>query len=110
MVVAGVVGADGFAAAAAEEAPYRLSRQLTGEVPQGDVDGRDRPHLRAGPAGVGDGDEHVLPQPLDVARVLADQQRRQVLLDDGALALTARIRLAEADDALIGVDADPQPA
>ena len=51
--------------------------------------------------------EHLLPEPLDLERVLADQERLEVLdgAGDGQLA-AAEAALADAPDALVGVHDD----
>jgi hypothetical protein len=90
----------------AEQPVDRLARRLPGEVPQRQLDPRERDHehprLRAGEDLAA---PQLLPAPLHVARVLPEQQRREELdhPDDAARAGVG-IRLAEAADSLVGVD------
>src|SRR5260370_17446928 len=68
-------------AAGAEQAIHRQLGDLAGDVPQRDVDAADRLHDQAAPAVLPGAREHLLPEIFDQERVLADQQRRQILLD-----------------------------
>ena len=54
--------------------------------------------------------EHLLPEIFDQERVLADQQRRQILLDYRRGDAAADPGFADADDAAIGLDLDDQGA
>src|SRR5260370_565171 len=74
-IVAGVVGSDRLPRRAAEELVDRRAGRLTGQIPQSDVDGPDGAHPGAGPAAVGDGLEHVGPEPVDRQRIAAQQDR-----------------------------------
>ncbi len=71
-------------AAAAEKAIERQPGDLAGDVPERDVDAADRIHDDAAAAKLSGAREHLLPQPLDQQRVLADQHRLQQLVDDVA--------------------------
>ena len=97
-------------AAGAEQLVDRQLRDLAGDVPQRDVDAADRLHHDAAPAVLPGAREHLLPQPLDQQRVLADQQRLQGFLDDGRGRAAAETGLADADGAVIGFDLDEQRA
>src|SRR5439155_361211 len=69
-------------AVAAEQGRDSGAERFAEQVPQRGVDTGDRLHdLLAVAIGVGER-EHPRPQPLDMAGVLADQQRRQLVLDD----------------------------
>ena len=67
---------------AAEHPPQRLAGALGREVPERDVDRRDRQHHRPAAAAVVERPPHLLPQRLDPAGVLALEQRREVALDE----------------------------
>ena len=95
-------------AAGPEQLIDRHFRDLAGDVPQRDVDAADRVHDDAAPPVLPGAHEHLLPQPLDHQRVLADEQRLQILLDTGRGGAAARPRLADADRAVIGLDLDQQ--
>src|SRR5262249_13314819 len=86
---------------AAEEGPDRRSQDLALDVPERHVDAAHRAGADdAGHAVAHDGAEHLLPEPLDVARILADEEGREILdraLDDARPAAA----LADAGDALI---------
>jgi hypothetical protein len=89
----------------AEQPVNRLTRSLAREVPQRQLDAAHRDHeharLRAGE----DAAAQLLPAPLDVARVLADQQVLQGMDQaDDAAGTGVRVRLAVAGEALVGVD------
>ena len=105
---AGVVDANVLAARAAEQVVDRLTARLTGNVPKSDVHGRV-------PAGLGTGaavaDEEVVERPrvlVDLERILADEMRRDRLVDVRLDREWPDARLAEADQALIGVHPQPQ--
>ena len=105
---AGVVDRDPVAAAAAEHGVDRQPGDLAEQVPERHVDRRDRPHLGPHRAAEIHQREHVAPVILDVARVAADQQRREDVMDDRGDGARQVIGLAEAGQAGIGVNADPQ--
>ena len=50
-----------------------------------------------------------MPQAFDVARVLAEQEGRQVLLDDRALRLAAGEGFTEANYPFVSVNPNPEP-
>ena len=93
-------------ALAAQEAVDGQSRRLARDVPEGLLDPADRrvDHRAAGePAEV----VHHRPEVFDVARVLADQPSLEVVDGrDRRPVRPARIGLADAVDALIGLDLD----
>ena len=97
-------------AAAAEQAIERQIGDLTGDVPERDVDAADRIHNNPAAAVLARPREHLLPQPLDQERVLADQHRLQDLLDDVAGDATADPGLADPDHPLVGLDLDKEAA
>ena len=80
----------------------RLARRLAGEVPERDVDRRGGPHLGAAP-GRADVAAHRARVLLDQARILAEQ-----VAGDRVHVRLGRVgeeeRLAEPDEALVGVD------
>ena len=86
----------------------RHAQRLALDVPQRDVDGRDgrgEDALRREEAAA---EEH-LPDVLDPRRVLADQQRLEVLdRADHRQFAPGDARLADAVDALVGIDDDKQ--
>ena len=84
---------------AAEQLVERQVGDLAADVPQADVDRGDRPRHQAAPAGQLRA-PHLVPQPLDVDRVLADQLLRQ--RGDGGAPDRAAIAQADADHAFIG--------
>ena len=97
-------------AAAAEQAVERHPRHLAGDVPQRDVDAADPIHDDAAPAELAGAGEHLLPQPLDQQRVLAEQHRAEQIVDDVPGAAAADAGLADAGDAIIGLDLDQEAA
>ena len=82
---------------------------LTGEIPEGDVDGADGSHLGAGPAVVTRGKQEVGPDSIDLAGITTEQQWTEGTVDDGGFGVRAGISLAESGQAFVGVDADPEP-
>src|SRR6266508_4619321 len=93
---------------AAEQFVDRDAQRFALDVPEGDVDGGD--------GGGGDlagreeaAPEHLLPEVLDAAGVLADEEGLEVLDHalDGELA-AGDAALADAGDALVGVDDDEE--
>ncbi|SQC39956.1 Uncharacterised protein [Clostridium sporogenes] len=104
-----VVAGNLFLGAAAEQLEDRLADALAEDVPDRDVDRRDRRHADALAApGMGRA-VHPLVQVLVVPRVLADHERREVLVDDGLRDLRRERDVAEADDAVVGSDFDDRP-
>ena len=95
---------------AAEQAVDRLAGGLAEHVPERDVDRADRDHAEA-LAAPGHGlAVHVLPEELDVPRILADEQRRQVAIDDRLGHVRRQRGVADADVAAVGEHLDDQPA
>ena len=96
--------------AAAEQLEHRLLRRLAEDVPQRDVHGADRHHPDALPPERHRLSIHVLPEELDVERVLADEQRRQVEIDRLLRQPRRQRGVADADVAGVREDLDDQPA
>ena len=91
---------------AAQQIIDRHAQRLALDVPQGDVDGRDGGREDALGREEAAPEEH-LPDVFGSHRVLADEQRLEML--DGAdhrKLATGQPRLADARDALVGVDDD----
>ena len=103
------VDADMVAEAAAEQVPDRLAERLALDVPEGHLDPGHRAAADGPEHAVAHrGDEHPVPEPVDVARLLADEDRAEVLdrrLDHARPAGA----FADARDALVGLDLDEQP-
>ena len=99
---------------AAEQLVDGLALGLALDVPQCDVDARQRVEGDPAAADVDQAAVHLPPEPLDVARILADQQVVERAgdrvgaraLDEGGDGLRGRVDLADADDALVGRDPD----
>ena len=105
---AGVVDRHALVGAAAEQPPQRLAQRLPINVPERDVDGRIAAHLGAGVARADiDAAERAVVQ-FDVARVLAEQIGRDVVVDVACDRTGRPEGLAGADDAGIGMDAQPE--
>jgi hypothetical protein len=93
----------------AQEAVERLAEGLAHQVPEGDVDRRERRRDDPGPRGEFGRAKGALPDPLHEEGVLADDQRRQVLLegrDEGRRRRGGVPGLADADVAGVGLDED----
>ena len=93
---------------AAEQLVDRLPDQLALEVPQRDVERRQRAGQRALRPELHTGVQQRIQQHGMIERILADQRRREVVPDDaerGEAALHRR-RLADAVDPVVGEDAD----
>ena len=112
----GRVGADPVVLDGAEQLADRLAERLPLDVPERDVDAADRVDRDPAAADEDHAAIHLVPEPLDVERVLADQQLAQALRDrvragrvherrDG---LGRRVDLADAGDPLVGVDQDDE--
>ena len=119
---AGRVGGHGGLAASADQLPDRPAEVLAENVPQGHVDpryGRDgdpapaegREDVAAADGEVGPASVvHHIPKAGDVARILADQRRPQLVPDAGHQGLVGsggahgRLGLPEAGDPRIGLD------
>src|SRR5271165_6653170 len=97
-------------AAAAEKTVERQFGDLAGDVPERDVDAADCIHNDAAPPELSGPREHLLPQPLDQQRVLADQHRPQHLLDNARGGPTADPGLTDPGHPLVGLDLDQQAA
>src|SRR5262245_40913707 len=97
------------AATPAEKPIERQFRDLTGNVPECDVDAADRVHNDTAAAELPGPREHLLPQPFDHQWVLADQHRPQHLFDDPCGSPAADPGLADPGDPLVGFDLDQQP-
>src|SRR5271157_1661766 len=97
-------------AAAAEKTVERQFGDLAGDVPERDVDAADCIHNDAAPPELSGAREHLLPQPLDQQRVLADQHRPQHLLDNARGGPTADPGLTDPGHPLVGLDLDQQAA
>ncbi len=104
---AGVVGADRGTREAAEQLRDGLARELPQDVPEGDVERRVAAHLDAARAEAEVAHE-VLGDPVDRARVAADQPRRERLVDVGLDRPRHEEGLAEPHDPLVGVDLEPE--
>ncbi len=98
-----VVAGNLLLGAAAQQLEHGLVDRLAQDVPDGQVHRRDGGHGHALAApGVG-GAVHALPQVFVVPGVLADDQGRQVLVDDGLGDLGRQGHIAQADDAVVGL-------
>ena len=87
----------------------RQPDELAGEVPERDVDAGNRFELVAGDVAPGaHAAVHPLPVPFDGERVLADEQRREDVLDHGGRGARPerRVTLAPPDGAVLGGDLD----
>ena len=94
--------------APAEQPPDRLAERLAVDVPERDVDGGVATHLGAGIARADiDAAEPAVVQ-LDIARILADQIGRNVVVDIGGDGAGRPERLSGADQAGIGMNAKPE--
>src|SRR5437016_3909015 len=91
----------------AEEFVQRHACDLGANVPQSDIDGADR---AGGESATADnlGHPHLVPQALDVDRILADQVVFQGF--DGCLADQARAAEADTRDVFVGLDLDDAQA
>ena len=103
------VDADPVPQAAAQQVAYRHTELLAQDVPEGDLDTGHRPTAHhAGHPMPHHGQQHLLPEILDPARVLTNYDGGEVLdgrLDDARPAA----RLAKSVDAGVGLDFDEQP-
>ena len=103
-------------AAPAEQVGDRSACGLAGDVPERHVDCRDDVQRRTATAVVVGAVEHHLPHPVDLQGVLADDQLadatgdrvRRRHLHDRPRDVRRRVRLADADDALVGVHLDEE--
>ena len=98
--------------ATTEELTRGSPGDLAGNVPEGDVDRADHVERGSAPPVVVARVEHQLPQAIDLQRILAHQHLSQTArdrvgrrhLDDRSREQRSRIGLADAHDALVGVD------
>ena len=100
----------------AEQLADRLAERLPLDVPERDVDAADRVDRDSAAADEDDAAIHLVPEPLDVERILTDQQPAEAVRDrvrarsaderrDG---LGRRVDFADAGDPLVGVDQDDE--
>ena len=108
IINARVVDGDAIARATAQQVIDRLAGVLPQQVPQRDVNCRDRARFCPGEAKEVYGGKHVGPVVLDVEGRLADQQVRQHVVDDRGDRSRRVERLAEADEPVVGVNPKPQ--
>ena len=97
---------------AAEQLVDRLIEQLALQVPQRNVERRQRAGQRPFGSELDEGVQQCVEQHRMIERVLADQRRRQIVLDDperGEPALHRR-RLADAERAVVAMNSDPSAA
>ena len=100
----------------AEQLADRLAGALPLDVPERDVEAADRVDRDAAAADVVDAAVHLVPEPLDVVRVLAEQELAQAVrdrvraggVDEGRDGFWCRVDLADARQALVGVDQDDE--
>jgi hypothetical protein len=104
---AGVVHEDPVADSAAKQVVDGLAGILTEEIPERYIHRRHCAHLGAGEAEEVHGGEHVRPVPLDIEHRLADQQVGKHVMDDRGHGARRVVGLAQPDQSLIGVDAQP---
>jgi hypothetical protein len=78
------VGGNGIPVPGSEELVHRLPKRLAGDVPQRDVRPGDHLHTRSLPAVIGQIAVHLLPEPLALQRILADQSAAQPFETDRA--------------------------
>ena len=102
----GVVNADAVPSRTAEQGVKRLPRGLALDIPQRHVHRGIGPHLGAS-AREADIGAHLPVQRLDPAGILAQQRRRNAIVDVGFDGRAAKPALAKPDEAVVGVDANP---
>jgi hypothetical protein len=94
-------------AGTAEQPPYRLAERLALDVPERDVDGRERLRAEAGLPARHQGPIELVPDALVRQRVVALDRRGDDPVDDlGNDRLPRDRRQTVADDVLIGLDLD----
>ena len=102
------VDADAIAEATAEEGGDGCVQCATDEIPERDLDAADRGDGGAGQrAFAGEAADHDLDELADVERILADEQRLGLVHELGDA--DAPVGLAEAGEALVGLDRDEHP-
>src|SRR5579862_5222903 len=104
---AGVVDGYALAIAASQQVVNGLSGVLAQQVPQSDINGGDGAHFRAGEAAEIDQRKKVVPVVLDIDGIAPDQEGREEIVYDCADCARQIVSFAEANQAIIGVDADP---
>ena len=87
-----------------------LALALAGEVPQGDVDRARGTHLDTRTAVADVGREEVAGNRFDVARIAAEQPRRDFLVQEGFDRHRAPEGFAQADTTIGGADLQPDQA
>src|SRR4051794_34993317 len=100
----------------AEQLAHRLALRLALDVPERDVDAADRVQRDPAAADVDQAAVHLLPEPLDVRRILTDEQVAEAVRDrvrarrlhQRAHRLGRGVDLADAGDALVRVDEDDE--
>jgi len=104
------VGRQLDARAPAEQAIGRHPSDLARDVPQRDVDARQRVHRRPVAPDPVQQTLHVVVEGRDLARIAADTHGPEQGVDDGTRGRKHPMaeRLAPADDAAVGLDADQQ--
>ena len=96
---------------AAEHLVDRQARGLSRQIPEGHVDAADRAHGDRATLIPESGVVHRLPQRLGMPRIPPRQQRLETAdLRDHRLGMILEVRLAQPDQALVGVDLQPHPA
>jgi len=106
----GGVAGNRLLGAPAEQLEHRLVERLAHQIPDRDIDTGDRRHADATPAPGQRGAIHALPQVFVVERILAHDQRRQMLVDDGLGDPRRQRHVTQTDQTAIGLDLDHRPA
>ena len=99
MTAGGVVELAVIAHHAAEHRVHRQTQRFAADIPERQVDGAERVHLLAS-GRVEERAQHILPEVLDAARVLADHAAGALHQQVGSAAF------ADAGDAGVGLDGD----
>jgi hypothetical protein len=94
---------------AAEHMIDRLLPQPSQQIPQSEIDPRNRVHDQAFAPVILRGEVHLIPDDFDVGRVAALKETREMLLDQIASGLAAG-RHRETDRAVLGLDLHHQGA
>ena len=103
------VDLDAVSDLAAQQVPDRRPQGFSLDVPERHVDAAERPRAHhAGHAMRHHGAEGLLPEPLDIAGILTDEQRRQILHRALHHARPAAA-LADAGDAGVRIDLEEEP-
>jgi hypothetical protein len=104
------VEADPVAAGTADQIVYRTTEGLADDIPERDLNAADRGNNHSGLTDLVEGAVHAVIEILDVEGIFADDELAEILdgfFDDRATRPVGRI--AEPDDALIGMDFDKDP-